>query len=112
VHLDSLPNRTAAIKTAGSERAELTEDGALAGALLWSWEPFHGTVEAWTEEVRPALHRVRVEVANRMEWDCGEPEQNSMRTLRGTELVVLGPTGAFVSPRAHAAARGAALSRL
>lgn len=112
VRLDSLPNRTAAIRTAGSERAELTEDGVLAGTLLWRWQALHGTVEAWTEEVRPALHRVRVEVANRMEWDHADPGQNSMRTLRGTELVVFGPIGAFVSPRAHAAARGASLSRL
>jgi hypothetical protein len=59
VRFSSLPNRTAAIRTAGSERMELTERGALAGAMIWRWEPLHGTVEAWTEEIRSGLLRVR-----------------------------------------------------
>jgi hypothetical protein len=56
--LSPLPNRTAAIRTAGSERMELTENGVLAGAQVWRWEPQHGTVEAWTEEVWPGLCRL------------------------------------------------------
>lgn len=103
VRLDSLPNRTAEIRTAGSERAELTENGALAGALLWCWEPLHGTVEAWTEEVEPDLHLVRVEIANRMEWDGSAPERYPMRTLRATEVELHSPHGALV-PLAAAAA--------
>lgn len=97
VRLSSLPNRTAALRTAGSERAELTENGAHAGALEWRWEPLHGTVEAWTEEVRPGVHRVRVEVANRLEWDRATPAQNLLRTLRATEVAMHSPDGAFSS---------------
>ena len=54
VRLSSLPNRAAAIETAGTERMELIEAGARAGTVLWRREPLHATVEAWTEEVRPA----------------------------------------------------------
>lgn len=93
VRLSGLPNRTAAIKTRGEERAELRENGAPAGAQVWCWEPQHCTVEAWTEEVRPGLHRVRVEVANRLEWDRATPEQNAMRTLRSTQVAIYSPDG-------------------
>lgn len=107
VRLPSLPNRTAVIRTAGNERAELSENGAPAGALVWRWEPLHGTVEAWTDEIQPGLHRVRVEVANRLEWGCATHDQNLMRTLRSTQVVVHSPDGAFVSlanpPRLHGA---------
>jgi len=100
VRLSRLPNRTAAIKTAGSERAVLGENGALAGTLVWRWEPLHGTVEAWTEEVRPGLCRVLVEVANRLEWDRATREQNAMRTLRSTHVAIYSPDSAS-SPPAH-----------
>src|SRR5260221_1477958 len=97
VRLSPLPNRTAALRTAGNERAELTQNGALAGALEWRWEPLHGTVEAWTEEIRPGLCRVRVEVANRLEWDRASPEQNLMRTLRSTQVAMHSPDSVFSS---------------
>lgn len=93
VRLSGLPNRTAAIRTRGEERAELSENGAPAGAQVWLWEPQHGTVEAWTEEVRPGLHRVQVEVADRLEWDRATPEQNAMRTLRSTQVAIYSPDG-------------------
>jgi hypothetical protein len=97
MRLPSLPNRMATIRTAGSERAELTENGARIGSLIWRWKPLHGTVEAWTEEIRPGLHRVRVEVANRLEWDCASSGQNLMRTLRSTQVVMSSPDGVFAS---------------
>jgi hypothetical protein len=109
VRLAALPDRTAAIRTAGSTQAELTEKGALAGMIMWRWEPLHGTVEAWTEEIGPGLHRVEVDVANRLEWQGEEPERALRRTLRATHVVMHSPDGAFVSlahPPAHL--RGAA----
>jgi hypothetical protein len=98
VQLSSLPNRTAAIRTAGGERVELTEDGVLAGALVWRWEPLHGTVEAWTEEVHAGLSRVLVEVANRLEWGRATPEQNLLRTLHSTQVAIRSSDSALSSP--------------
>jgi hypothetical protein len=97
VRLSSLPNRTATIETAGSERMELIEAGARAGTVLWRREPLHATVEAWTEEVRPGLHRVRVAVANRLEWEQGAAEPNRMRVLRSTQVHVHSPDAAFAA---------------
>jgi len=97
VRLSSLPNRTAAIETAGTERMELVEDGSRAGAVLWRREPLHATVEAWTEEIRPGLHRVRVAVANRLEWEQGAAELNQMRVLRSTQVHVESFEAAFAS---------------
>jgi hydrogenase maturation protease len=96
VRLSSLPNRTAAIRTAGSERSELTEIGAPAGAIVWRWETLHGTVEAWSDEIGPALRRVRVEVANRLEWD-GSAQLALIQTLHSTHVVMHSPDGAFAS---------------
>lgn len=96
VRLAALPNRAAAIRTAGSERARLREGGALAGALVWSWEPLHGTVEGWTERIASGLWLVRVEVANRMEWDPTAPARNRMRTLRSIEVDLHSRDGALV----------------
>jgi hypothetical protein len=116
VRLSSLPNRTAAIETAGTERMELVEAGARAGTVLWRREPLHATVEAWTEEVRPGLHRVRVAVANRLEWEQGAAEPNRMRVLRSTQVHVESPAAAFAArvgqlrrPREAPAARFAAV---
>lgn len=97
VRLSSLPNRTAALATAGEERMDLIESGALAGTVVWRWESLHATVEAWTEEVRPGLHRVKVMVANRLEWEQGAPEQNRMRILRSAQVVTESPDAAFAS---------------
>lgn len=97
VHLDSLPDRRAALGTAGRERAELTESNAPPSALVWRWEPLHATVEAWIDEIAPALRRVRVEVANRLEWDGTAREQAPLRTLRATHIVMHSPDGAFAS---------------
>jgi hydrogenase maturation protease len=97
VRLTSLPNRTAAIRVAGSERTELTEGGAPAGAVVWRWEPQHGTVEAWSEEIGPGLRRVRVEIANRLEWDGGARERALLRALRSAHVVMHSPDGAFAS---------------
>jgi hypothetical protein len=97
VRIAALPDRTACIKTAGSKRAELVENGATAGALLWHWEPLHCTIEAWIEELESGLHRVRVEVANRLEWDGTEREPAQMRTLHAAHVLMHSPDGAFVS---------------
>ena len=97
VRLASLPNRAAALRTAGCERAELTEGDAPPSALVWRWEPLHGTVEAWIDEIRPGLRRVQVEVANRLEWDGKAREQALLRTLRATHIVMHSPDGAFAS---------------
>jgi len=97
VRLAALPDRTAAIRTAGSTQAELTERGERAGTVVWRWEPLHGTVEAWTEEIGPGLHRVQVDVANRLEWQGGEPERALLQALRSTHVILHSPDGAFVS---------------
>jgi hypothetical protein len=112
VRLDSLPDRTAVLATADSERMELIEGGEPVGSVLWRWEPLHATVEAWTEEVRPGLHRVRVAVANRIEWQEDAPERNRLCVLRTAQVVVESPDAAFASRvgqltrlHAHPAAR-------
>jgi hypothetical protein len=97
VRLSSLPDRTAVIATADSERMELVEGGTPAGSVLWRWEPLHATVEAWSEKVRPGLHRVRVAVTNRLEWLEDEPERNRLRVLRSAQVVVASPDAAFAS---------------
>lgn len=104
VRLAALPDRTAEIRTPGSRRAELREKGAPAGSLVWSWEPLHGTVEGWVEELGPGLRRVCVEVANRLEYDCEDGEGARRRALHATHLLLHSPDGAFVSlanPPAH-----------
>jgi hypothetical protein len=97
VRIASLPGRTARIEPAGERRAELIEDGAVAGALAWSWEPLHATIEAWIEEIAAGLHRVQVSVANRLEWEDGESEQSPTRSFYSTEVVMHSPNGAFAS---------------
>lgn len=104
VRLPALPDRTAAIRTAGTELAELTENRVAAAALRWRWEPMHGTVEAWTEELRNGLSVVQVVVANRMEWDDGDAQRSAMRALRTTEVELHSPEGALVSYATPAAA--------
>lgn len=96
VRVPSLPGRTACIEPAGAKQAELVESGATAGTLRWGWEPFHLTVEAWAEEIAPGLHRVRVSVANRLEWE-DDSEQAPMRAFYSTEVVMHSPDGAFAS---------------
>ncbi|HEY5814827.1 MAG TPA: hypothetical protein VIS95_00630 [Solirubrobacterales bacterium] len=104
VQLSSLPERTAVIETAGTDLAELTEEGAPAGALLWRRQPMHGTVEAWIEELDRGLALVRVAVANRMEWDDTAPRRSAMmRALRTTEVELHSPSGALASLSAVAA---------
>jgi hypothetical protein len=97
LHLSSLPNRAAALAKADSEQMELVEGGALVGTVIWRWEPLHATVEAWAEELRPGLHRVRVTLANRLEWDGGAPDQNLMRALRSAQVFIESPDAAFAS---------------
>jgi hypothetical protein len=97
VRIAALPDRTACIKTAGSKRAELVENGATAGALRWRWEPLHCTIEAWIEELEAGLRRVRVEVANRLEWDGSEQAPTQMRALHAAHVLMHSPNGAFVS---------------
>lgn len=96
IWIPSLPGRTAHIETAGEKRAELLESGHRAGTLVWSWEPLHATIEAWIEEVEPGLRRVRVSVANRLEWDC-ESNRPAMRSFYSPEVVMHSPDGAFAS---------------
>jgi hypothetical protein len=95
--IPSLPGRTALIETAGEKQATLMEKGRPAGTLLWRWEPLHATVEAWTEELDVALHRVRVEVANRLEWDGAADEPPPMRAFYATQVLLHTPDGAFAS---------------
>jgi hypothetical protein len=95
VRLPSLPDRTAAIETAGTDLAELTEDGVAAGALLWRRQSMHGTVEAWIDELDRGLALVQVAVANRMEWDDAAPRRSSMRALLATEVELHSPSGAL-----------------
>jgi hypothetical protein len=104
VRIASLPNRKATISTGGTERADLAENGAPAGALVWRWEPLHGTIEAWIEEIEPGLRRVRVDIANRLEWADAGRRQAQMRTLFSPQVVMHSPDGAFASlahPPAH-----------
>ena len=103
VRLSSLPDRTAAIETAGTDLAELTEEGVAAGALVWRREPMHGTVEAWIDELDRGLALVQVAVANRMEWDDAAPGRSSMRALGATEVELHSPNGAFAPLSAAAA---------
>lgn len=95
VRLSSLPDRTAAIRTAGTDLAELTEDGIAAGALLWRRQPMHGTVEAWIDELDRGLALIQVAVANRMEWDDAARRRSAMRALCATEVELHSPNGAF-----------------
>ena len=97
VTLADLPNRTAELRTAGHSCAELREHGAPAGSIVWSWEPLHATVEAWVDEISPGLRRIRLELANRLEWDREHSDRADLRTLRGAHLVLHSPDGAFVS---------------
>lgn len=104
VDLTELPDRTAEIRTAGSTSAELREQGAPAGMIIWSWEPLHATVEAWIDEIAPGLRRVRVEIANRLEWKGDSAKRDRLRTLHATHLLLHSPDGAFASlahPPAH-----------
>lgn len=104
VALSDLPNRTAEIEKAGRRRAELREDGAPAGAIVWSWAPLHATVEAWIDQIGEGLRRVRVEVANRLEWAGESAERIGLRTLHATHVLLHSPDGAFASlshPPAH-----------
>ena len=97
VRIPSLPGRTAQIEPAGTRRAELVENGVPVGALNWEWEPLHATIEAWVDELAPGLHRVQVSVANRLEWDSGEPRQPLLRSFYSAEVVMHSPDGAFAS---------------
>jgi hypothetical protein len=96
IRIDALPNRAATVKPAGSERAELTEGGAPAGALEWRWEPLHATIEAWIEEIATGLRQVHIDVANRLEWD-GDSERATLRAFYLTAVVLHSPDGAFAS---------------
>jgi hypothetical protein len=98
VRIAVLPGRAAVVRAAGSERAELTQAGARAGTLLWLWEPLHATVEAWIDLVRPRLHRVRVDFANRLEAGGVDEERAWRRTLHSPRLTVHSADGAFASP--------------
>jgi hypothetical protein len=111
VRLAHLPDRAAALETAGGRRAELVENGAVAGFLRWRWEPLHATVEAWMEELAPGLRHVCVNVANRLEWSDEPREQTFLRTIYSTQVVMHSPDGAFASlsdppPHLREASRG------
>jgi hypothetical protein len=97
MRIDSLPNRTATVQPAGCRRAELSENGAPAGALEWRWEPLHATVEAWIEEIAPGLRQVHVNVANRLEWNGDADEQAALCAFYLTAVVLHSPDGAFAS---------------
>lgn len=97
VRLPSLPDRTAELETAGSKRAELVENGRVAGALAWRWEPLHATVEAWIEETTPGLRHVCVCIANRLEWDGDAPGRTLRRAFYSPRVVLHSSDGAFAS---------------
>ncbi len=86
LHLATLPNRTATVRTAGSKEVELIEKGAVAGSLRWHWESLHCTVEAWIDDLERGVRRLRVEVANRLEWDGGGLERTLLRTLHSPQI--------------------------
>lgn len=97
LRIESLPNRKATVKPAGQERAELIENGALAGTLEWRWEPLHATVEAWIEEIAPGLRQVHINVANRLEWEGDSDKQATSRAFYLSAVILHSPDGAFAS---------------
>lgn len=97
MRIPSLPGRTAVIETAGDSEAALIERGMPAGSLRWQWEPLHVTVEAWTEKLDDALHRVSVEVSNRLEWDGESADDPPLRAFYATQVLLSTPDGAFAS---------------
>lgn len=97
MRIPSLPGRTAVIETAGTSEAALVEKGMPAGSLRWRWEPLHVTVEAWTEELDDTLHRVSVEVANRLERNGESSEPPPLRAFYATQVLLHTPDGAFAS---------------
>jgi hypothetical protein len=97
LRIESLPNRKATVKPAGHERAELVENGALAGTLEWRWQPLHATVEAWIEEIAPGLRQVHINIANRLEWDGETDEQAMLPAFYLTAVILHSPDGAFAS---------------
>ena len=111
IALDPLPDRRAHVDAGEERRAELRENGAPAGAIAWRQAPLHATLEGWIEQLAPGLRRVRVELANRLEWDGAPATPTRRRTLHAAHLLLHTPDGAFASLcdppdhlRAHAAA--------
>lgn len=111
IGISSLPNRAAMIKLPGSKRAELTDGSAPAAALAWRWDRLHATIEGWIEKLGPGLRRVRIQLANRLEWEGGTNEQTLAQTLRAAHVLLHSPDGAFASlayPPAHLREQAAA----
>lgn len=97
VRIPVLPGRTAAVGVGAAEGEDLLEDGVMVGRSVRRRETLHGTVEAWFEQVEPDLRRIRVSVANRLEWDGSSFEQTLMHALCSTQVAMYSPDGVFVS---------------
>jgi hypothetical protein len=104
VTLSTLPNRTAELETTGCKAAELVENGVPVGTLAWSWEPLHATIEAWIEELASGLRHLRVDIANRLEWDGDTTERTWLRSFHSIEVVVRSADGAILPGRLTPAA--------
>jgi hypothetical protein len=94
----AVPQRVAVHVDAGGEEEELRDaSGARAGALLRSWEPLEGAVEASAQRVGDGLFRLTVTIANTSPWDGGPREEALRRTFCSAHTVLHVRGGAFVS---------------
>jgi hypothetical protein len=81
----------------GSEREEVAGDAGSGGALVRGWGPLRGTVSTSAKRLDTELHRIRVEVANDVEWDGGGRARTLKGTLCSTHVVLHSPSGRFLS---------------
>jgi hypothetical protein len=90
--------RVALAVPAGRDEEHLRDpDGALAGAVVRTWEPLEGSVEVAAQRVDAGVVRIAVAVANTSPWPGGEREDALRRTFCSTHAVLRTSGGAFVS---------------
>jgi hypothetical protein len=83
---------------AGSPEEQLYDsDGRQAGAVVRSWRRLEGTVAVGSEELRPGLHRVTVQISNESPWPGGPREDALRQTFCSTHTVLRVAGGTFVS---------------
>jgi len=80
-----------------AEEALREPEGARAGAIVRTWEPLAGTLEAQAERVADGVARVSVTIANTTPWPGGGREAALRRTFCSTHAVLRAAGGAFVS---------------
>ncbi len=95
--LAKAPGRTEIVAVGACQHEELREKGAPAGAILRRRERLRGRLEVALERLDSELHRVRVEVINRHQWDGAPRQRTLMRTLCSTHVVLRSENGSFVS---------------